>query len=865
MSRERILNQQIQRPPYKNTPPHKKLFSCFQKQEQNEEDLEYLEKRSILSQVVDEKLTSNYIKTHKYTWINFIPLNLCDQFSKLANIYFLFIGILQMIPSITISDGKPVMYMPLTIVLVVSALKDLFEDLKKYKQDQEENQRQVTIIDETKDEKQVKWQHLRVGNIVKISQNEQIPADLVVLSTSDKKGLCYLETQNLDGETNLKRKEVPRELINPQTENNLRIQRFIHCEFGLPDPYIYHFNGSLSIDFGNDNKKIIKVPIDDKNFLLRGCTLKNTEQIYGLVVYTGQDTKIMRNSIKQRPKHSSVEKFMNICITVIFTIQMIVTFISSAYASYWVQENIDNIQYLGNQETNVFIYWGTWVLIYTNFVPISLIVSLEMVKFIQAIFIGQDKHMYCYKNNIKADAQCSNVNEELGQIEYVFSDKTGTLTQNLMNFTNLIVNGRHYGEVHTISQQEIEKKYGCISNVKFFDGEFIQNTRKIKGDQESRENLEALLLLSICNTVQAEEKDGKLIYNAESPDELSLINFAKLCGVEFEGTDENNIIKVKFGEKQMDKYQLLHKIEFNSARKRMSVIIQDLQTDKVILYCKGADNIILERTIQEQLKSREIKKTQQTLNQYSTIGLRTLLLAKKEMTLKEFQDWYQQFNTAKIERASQMEIHQLEEQIEENLTIIGATAIEDELRDDVGSTIKTIKDVGINFWVLTGDKLETAINIGISCQVLTNDQKRFILQNPNHPHQQTIKEQLEHIAKEIEYNKVNNIQKLNQQQKAQQYALIVPGDALIHISKSHEITQNFVKITQNCSSVIACRVSPIQKQEIVKMVRQTFPQKSTLAIGDGANDVNMITAAHVGVGIKGVEGLQAASLFINVL
>lgn len=128
-----------------------------------------------------------------------------------------------------------------------------------------------------------------------------MPADIVVLATSDVRGRIYVETKSLDGETNLKGKVVPKDLKNPNYES-------IKINYEGPNPYLSRFNGSMSVG------GLEPIPIGSDNFLLRGCKLMNTDFVEGVVVYTGHDTKIMLNSEKGRPKKSKLESMMNYLI-----------------------------------------------------------------------------------------------------------------------------------------------------------------------------------------------------------------------------------------------------------------------------------------------------------------------------------------------------------------------------------------------------------------------------------------------------------------------------------------------------------------------------------------------------------------------
>jgi phospholipid-transporting ATPase len=159
-----------------------------------------------------QEFCDNKISTTKYTVYNFVFKNLFEQFSKLANVYFLFLAILQCIPAITMTDSVPTILMPLLTIVIITMCKDGYEDYKRYKSDQEENNKEVIVM-KNGEETITKWKDVLVGDLLLIKRDQFFPADLVKLGTSHfKKGQCYIETKNLDGETNLKTKSLPADL-----------------------------------------------------------------------------------------------------------------------------------------------------------------------------------------------------------------------------------------------------------------------------------------------------------------------------------------------------------------------------------------------------------------------------------------------------------------------------------------------------------------------------------------------------------------------------------------------------------------------------------------------------------------------------
>lgn len=381
-----------------------------------------------------------------------------------------------------------------------------------------------------------------------------------------------------------------------------------------------------------------------------------------------------------------------------------------------------------------------------------------------------------------------------------------------------------------------------MENVDFTDESFLS-------DLHVPENLHYLRCLALCHGIIMDK--GK--YNSASPDELALVNFAKMCGVEFVGmTASNEMILNEFGEEVF--YELLEILEFNSDRKRMSVIVRE-PGERVLLICKGADNKIIERSY----NVHERQGLLEVVNEYAIEGLRTLLLGIRVLSENQFEEFRVKYGKAKtvIGEERSEGIAFLQEEIEQKLEIIGATAIEDKLQDDIADTIYFLKSAGIKIWVLTGDKVETAMTIGRSTKLIQDKMNIIRLTTIDSLKSQLIrnyKRLYSTSLKASEHSNPHNDFHYN----SLPTALIISGDSLISIAKNKLDMKILGKIAIKCEAVLCCRVSPKQKAEIVKMLRNVLPKARTLSIGDGANDVNMITEAHIGIGIRGVEGQQAA-------
>ncbi|XP_014253850.1 probable phospholipid-transporting ATPase IA isoform X3 [Cimex lectularius] len=756
-----------------------------------------------------DKFVTNRITTAKYNKYNFIASFLFEQFRRYSNCFFLLIACLQQIPDVS-PTGRFTTLVPLIFILCVSALKEIIEDYKRHKADDETNNRLVEVLIDGKWVK-VQWQNVEVGNIIKVNNNCFFPADLLVISTSEPQGMCYIETMNLDGETNLKiRQALPITSTYLNSQMLSQLSATIECE--KPNKMIYEFVGNITIEGERT------LPLGPEKILLRGAMLRNTSWIFGAVIYTGAQTKLMVNSSRVPLKRSTVDKITNTQVVMLFFLLIFLCVISSLYNELWTRQNNSAYWYLGIKDLgkNFAFNLLTFLILYNNLIPISLQVTLEIVRFVQAVFINMDLDMYHLESDTPAMARTSNLNEELGMVKYIFSDKTGTLTQNIMEFKKCSVAGVIYDAV---GKNENPKSHPLIKSI----------------NQQSTAR-DFLTLMSICHTVIPEKTpSGEVLYHASSPDESALLQGARNYGFAFDTRLPNSVEIIAMGKRET--YEILQVIEFTSARKRMSVITKT-PSGKIILFCKGADSVIYDRLAQS--GQQYTKETLKHLEAFANEGLRTLCFAMAELSNEEYENWNKIYYEASIAvQNRELKLEEAGELIEKKLILLGATAVEDRLQDKVPETIAAIIKAGINLWVLTGDKQETAINIGYSSKLLQQGQPLIIINETS----------LEMVRECILHN-------LNTLDTAGQFALIIDGLSLKY-ALLPELRGDFLKMCLACRSVICCRVSPMQKAEVVGLITSNT-KGVTLAIGDGANDVAMIQKAHVGIGISGQEGLQAA-------
>ncbi|WAR27505.1 AT11B-like protein, partial [Mya arenaria] len=580
--------------------------------------------------------------------------------------------------------------LPLLFVVTVTAIKQGYEDWLRHKADREVNYRKVELVRDG-EISSIMSMDIKVGDILRISANKSFPCDIVMLSSADPEGNCYITTANLDGETNLKQ----------------------------PTPDLYSFVGNMTIV--RDNGEHTVRPLGPEHVLLRGARLKNTAFIYGCAIYTGNETKLALNSRPKSTKFSQKEKDINVT-----PLRILEDFLA-------------------------------FVVLYNYVIPISLYVTIELQKFIGSMFFDWDLDMYDPNTNEPAKANTSDLNEELGQ------------------FRKCSISGKQYEEVGSML---------CLSSP---TGGVPEPVPIFDTDIET-----FFTLLVLCHSVRVDHSqavelgastmysyDGyEYDYQAPSPDEKA---FIEAC--------------------EMRRYKLLHTLDFDATRKRMSVIVEN-ERGEIYLLCKGAESTMLGRVTEGDKES-----VLTHVNEYAILA------------------------TAYSE-------------VEVDLRVLGATAVEDKLQEDVPDTIQSLLAAGIKVWVLTGDKEETAVNVSHSAGHFTSDMTTLSITRQRNPKD----------CEELIRTHTQILEEARHVGTARRFALVIDGASLQHCL---EHADALCSLSLNCSAVLCCRMTPLQKAEVVKLIKHSKDHPVTAAIGDGANDVSMIEEADVGIGIMGKEGRQA--------
>ncbi|OEU23504.1 putative phospholipid-translocating P-type ATPase, partial [Fragilariopsis cylindrus CCMP1102] len=901
--------------------------------------------RVLTAGLPDYTRCDNTLITSKYTILNFLPLTIRGQFRRFANMYFLIVGIIMAIgtyfPSLFASAFSPFTTLgPLALFVSISLLMEGIADKKRHHNDYITNTYQFKV--------KVKFNYsqrkdIRQGHLIVIRNREMIPADTILLASSGDRGCAYIETSSIDGETNLKLRisamsKHDKKLALHQShesiedavlqedhqtnENRNHLSSVLTTE--PPDAHINTFSGKLTMPIsvtatdndgadGTDGGEII--PLGSDHLLLRGAVLRNTEWVIGIVSYTGTDTKLSQNSIDAPSKFSQLDLVTNKCVIVMIIVELICIIYLSTMAtrsseSEPTASNLSPLWYLvvwpylpelnppkwEESGDNWIQYALTYITLLSYFVPLSMYFTLEIVNFFLMYLIYVDDDMYDETTNTIAEPR-STIVTDLGQIQYIFTDKTGTLTQNVMRFKRCSI-GTGFGGVDSNGDGNGDGDGHPFHPTKqVLVGQIHINDSNNNGDVSTSDNglhLETskgmtfnaelfLRVMSLCHTVVNDEKsaDGApfgYAYQAESPDEGALVSEAsKGFGFQVISRDSRGIkLKCDHPTFNIETWSVLAINKFDSTRKRMSILVRSPQEfgNVAILLCKGADSAMLDPEICTTIT--KMLGIESHLGEFASEGLRTLVLGVRFLTDKQCDEWMSSYTSAAAsikDRDTKLKLCASE--IEKELHIVGATAIEDKLQKNVPKTIATLAKAGIKLWVLTGDKRETAIEIGYSTQVLTPQMHLTEVSDRGLEFKRTPLERIFAVDRDVRKGRLVKHLKKEKPALASSSpitphaivpsgdgprALIIEGNALKHLQGDSELEELIFNIASQATSVIACRVTPAQKAQLVKLVRHhVVPEPVTLAIGDGANDVGMIHEAHVGIGISGKEGKQAVN------
>ncbi|KAG4283101.1 phospholipid-translocating ATPase [Fusarium proliferatum] len=903
---------------------------------------------------------SNFIRSSRYTIYDFVPKQLLFQFSKLGNFYFLVVGTIQMIPGLS-TVGRWTTIAPLGVFVAFSMAKEGWDDYRRYRLDRVENRSETWVLTDGTGEKgrvrhaekmrrkkekasesgeehmlddlesgttgtaklggkgdwtSVQWQHVRVGDVIRLRRDDPVPADIVLLHATGPNGIAYIDTMALDGETNLKSKQAcPLLAERCNTLEGLRAtQATVISE--NPNLDLYSYDGRATVDGET-------LPLSMNNVVYRGSTLRNTAEALGIIVNTGEECKIRMNANKNvRAKKPAMQSVINRMIMVqIFIVLMLTMGLTIGYY-LWKDRTEDFAWYI--RRSGVYngsvpfkeIFFG-FIIMFNTLIPLSLYISLEIIKLGQ-LYLLHDADMYDPISDTPMVANTTTILENLGQVSYVFSDKTGTLTENIMRFRKMSVAGvaclhdmdvqRDQEEMRRrIEESERPKKgkskasFSAAKNtghVKTLDGnddtsgsgprpepirtmstrsashwqstvntaenadmkteDLLDYIQRKPNTAFSRKAKHFLLCIALCHTCLPERTDdGDITFQAASPDELALVEAAKDLGylvidrpaqaIKLEARDAD-------GSLYTETYQVLDVIEFSSKRKRMSIIIR-MPDGRICIFCKGADNVIMQRLKLSNLAEETAKNIGRRASQRRASRQdQALQRINSQKSVSPYGSPYgSPRNSFGLSRAESSNREGLRLSLGRRSTDL--KRLSQQLARSPRTSTEMMSPRQSLAQMPSFDDAERKIDELMAANEGAVFEKCF--QHVD----DFASEGLRTLMYAYRYIDEDSYRTWKANRGMVPHSVVVvDGQTLAKIDEDDELSLLFYDLVVRVDSVICCRASPSQKSNLVRSIRRYVPKSMTLAIGDGANDIGMIQASHVGIGISGREGLQAARI-----
>ncbi|XP_059477594.1 probable phospholipid-transporting ATPase IIB isoform X2 [Neocloeon triangulifer] len=704
---------------------------------------------------------------------------------------------------------------PLTFVLTVTICREAVDDIRRHQRDKEVNcQRYIRLLSDGSKES-IPSSKIKVGDLIIVEKNQRVPADMVLMRTTERSGACFVRTDQLDGETDWKlRLAVPGTQKLAHDKDLFDIHATLYAE--KPQKDIHSFIGTYTRHDGVPSEE----SLDVENTLWANCVVASGTAL-GLVIYTGSETRSVMNNSSPRSKVGQLDMEVNQITKVLFCAVITLALVMMCLKGFngpWYR------------------YTFRFVLLFSYIIPISLRVNLDMGKAFYSWAMQRDPAIP------GTVVRSTTIPEELGRVSYLLSDKTGTLTQNEMIFKKLHLGTVSYG---TETFEEI-----VLHLRKAFAKQQQSEMRGVSSGKMRRSELsrvlEAVKALALCHNVtptyetsdrsengsdeaEADQHSSQeVIYQASSPDEVALVKWTEESGLALIHRDLTTM-QLRTPNGSVLNYTILQIFPFTSETKRMGVIVKEESTGEITFYLKGAD-MVMSGIVQYNDWLEE------ECGNMAREGLRTLVVAKKSLSEEQYFDFEARYNAARMSVSERVvRVAAVVETIEREMELLCVTGVEDRLQDAVRPTLELLRNAGIKIWMLTGDKLETATCIAKSSRLVSRTQGLHVFRNVT--------------------NRTEAHLELNAFRKKQDSALVISGDSLEVCLQYYQ--HEFMEVACSSPAVICCRCSPTQKAQVVNLI-QEHTGKRTLAVGDGGNDVSMIQAADAGVGIEGREGRQAS-------
>ncbi|KAL4872087.1 hypothetical protein BDV12DRAFT_162996 [Aspergillus spectabilis] len=861
----------------------------------------------LVGQAQRAKYPANVVSNAKYTPWSFLPRTLYNEFSFFFNIYFLLVALSQIIPVLRI--GYMSTYIaPLAFVVSISLGKEALDDIGRRRRDAEANAEEFSVLaldksggsrafpaaqDAHSQREKVlvivkKSRDLKVGDVLKVRKNQRLPADVVILKSvsndstvtrqSQETGASvdidrinnassssapeqdsetqqadvssasdtFLRTDQLDGETDWKLR-LPSAL-----SQALSLSDFTRLKVTAsgPDKRVNEFVGNIElmppsgyydphVDKSEDRNGSDDEPAQDSsaplsidNTAWASTVLASNTITYAVIIYTGSQTRAALSTSSSRSKVGLLEFEINNLTKILCALTLTLSFILVALEGF--EPTNDKKWYIA-----IMIY----LILFSTIIPMSLRVNLDMAKSVYGRFIERDKDIP------DTVVRTSTIPEDLGRIEYLLSDKTGTLTQNEMELKKIHVGTVSYAndameEVASFVRQSFAGNSLTTAAAVFGAQAGLGAAPRTRREIGSRVR-DLVLALALCHNVTptSDEEDGVKVtsYQASSPDEIAIVRYTEEVGLKLSYRDRQTIVlESAHTGHVVVRVQILDIFPFTSDSKRMGIIVK-FRTDKGILdfpteaeeiwfYQKGAD------TVMTSIVAANDWLDEETANM-AREGLRTLVVGRKRLSSLQYQEFGNKYKQASLSLQGR-DIGMakvISEYLEHDLELLGVTGVEDRLQRDVKPSLELLRNAGVKIWMLTGDKVETARCVAISAKLVARGQ--YIHTVAKVKDKSAAQEALDFLRNKTDC------------------CLLIDGESLALML--NQFRSSFISVAVLLPAVIACRCSPTQKAEVADLIRQ-HTKKRVCCIGDGGNDVSMIQAADVGIGIVGKEGRQAS-------
>jgi phospholipid-translocating ATPase len=847
------------------------------------------ESRSLDSRTIEighpqtRKYPTNIVSNAKYTAWSFLPRTLYNEFSFFLNIYFLLVALSQIIPYLRIGYMSTYI-VPLAMVLTITIGKEAIDDIARRRRDAEANAELYTVLSFDQIHKsrttghypgytevQKKSRDLHVGDILKLSKNQRIPADVIILQSKLSEGNStvidtlqnssassetFIRTDQLDGETDWKLR-LPSPLSQQLSVPDLRR---LKITAGAPDKKVNEFVGTLELSIdparaydphvaksaeeiqtdeppqdlgdGSVTHQSSSVPLTVDNTAWANTVLASSTITLGAVIYTGRQTRSALSTSPSRSKTGLLELEINTLTKILCAMTLTLSIVLVALEGF--EPSNKKPWYVA-----IMIY----LILFSTIIPISLRVNLDMGKTVYAYFIERDRGIP------DTVVRTSTIPEDLGRIEYLLSDKTGTLTQNEMQLRKIHIGtvayaGEAMEEVSSYVNQTFGVQPSTSANGK--DTPTAVSTNLMPTTRARREIgnrvRDLVTALALCHNVTptTDEIEGERVvsYQASSPDEIAIVEFTESVGLRVLQRDRESIVLQSVLTNRVVLRAAIKDIfPFTSESKSMGIIVkitselpEIASTDDFWFFQKGAD------TVMSSIVATNDWLDEETANM-AREGLRTLVVGRRKLTpiqYEAFSESYKEASLALQDRDAGVAAV-IKRHLEHDLELLGVTGVEDRLQKDVKPSLELLRNAGVKIWMLTGDKIETARCVAVSARLVARGQ-----------HIQTISK-LRHKSQAQDA--------LDLLRSRTDSCLLIDGESLALMLSYFQ--QQFVSVTVQLPAVIACRCSPTQKADVANLIRK-YTKKRVCCIGDGGNDVSMIQAADVGIGIVGKEGRQAS-------